>query len=555
MPINMCKSIKIVMKKHLIKEKLLTENVVLEAIAKAKEQNISFISYLIQQKLLSAKQLAEVIAQNFAMSIFDLDTFDQSRIPTHLINESLIRQHHLLPLWQDGQQLFVAMVDPTNQVALDEIKFFTGLNVQSILVEEDKLNTLIEKILAKQQSENLDNLNNQILNEEIIVEVERNDEVVAGEDEAPIVRYVHKILLDAIHKHASDIHFEPYEKDYQIRFRIDGLLYVIANLPSHYASRITTRLKIMADLDIAERRVPQDGRFKISLKQRQKIDFRVSTCPTIYGEKIVLRILDSNKNILQIDHLGFSSIQKNIFDAALNKPQGMILVTGPTGSGKTLTLYTALNILNKTSVNISTVEDPVEIHLPGVNQVNINSKAGLTFANVLRSFLRQDPDIVMLGEIRDLETAEIAIKAAQTGHLVLSTLHTNSAVESLVRLANMGVASYNIATAITLIIAQRLVRKLCDLCKKAIKIPAFQESIYQAVGCDACTNGYQGREGIFELLAVTENITQLILNNCDSLTLLKHAQHEGMQTLRESGISKVKKGITSLEEINRVING
>lgn len=542
------------MKERLIREKLLAENVVQEAISKAKEQKISFISYLIKQKLLPAKQLAEVIAQNFAMTVFDLENFDQSRIPAHLINERLIRQHHLLPLWQEEQQLFVAMVDPTNQIALDEIKFFTGLNIQSVLVEEDKLSALIEKILVKHQNENLDNLNNEILNEEIIVEVERSDEIVTGEDEAPIVRYVHKILLEAIHKHASDIHFEPHEKNFQIRFRIDGILYVIANLPSHFANRITTRLKIMADLDISERRIPQDGRFKISLKQKQKIDFRVSTCPTIYGEKTVLRVLDANKNILQLDCLGFSSIQKSVFAAALNKPQGMVLVTGPTGSGKTLTLYTALNILNKTSVNISTVEDPVEIHLPGINQVNINPKAGLTFSNVLRSFLRQDPDTIMLGEIRDLETAEIAVRASQTGHLVLSTLHTNSAVETLIRLANMGVASYNIATAISLIIAQRLVRKLCDLCKKEINIPDFAESIYQPVGCDACTNGYEGREGIFELLAVTENITQLILNSSDSLTILKHAQREGMQTLRESGISKVKKGITSLEEINRVIN-
>lgn len=551
---------------RLVQDDVLTETLALETIAQAKLQKTSFITCLIKQKLVQPLRLAQMLAQDFAMPIFDLNNFDQTQIPNHLINEKLVRQHHVLPLWQIEQQLFVAVTDPTNQTALDEIKFHTGLATQSVLVEEDKLSVLIEKVLAIHHSNKLEDINIEILNESELINTEKSQAVLTNDDDAPVVRYVHKILLDAINKRASDIHFEPYENNYQIRFRIDGILHCGANPPANLTNRMTARLKIMADLDIAERRLPQDGRFKITLMQKQTIDFRVSTCPTVHGEKIVLRILDQNKNTLQIDSLGMTDAQQQLFSRTLTKPHGMILVTGPTGSGKTLTLYTALNILNTAAVNICTVEDPVEIHLHGVNQVNINSKAGLNFANVLRAFLRQDPDIMMVGEMRDLETAEIGIKAAQTGHLVLSTLHTNSAAETLTRLMNIGVAPYNIATAVTLIIAQRLARRLCEHCKTVVKIPTtsllsegFSESdlfslrIYQPVGCKDCTDGYKGREGLFELLPVNENITQLILRGESALTIAAQAQQAGMKSLREIGLEKVKAGITSLAEINRVI--
>lgn len=551
---------------RLIQEGLLTEAVISKLIAQAKLEKTSFITCLAKQKLIQPLQLAKIIEHSLAMPIFELNDFDVTKIPTHCLNEKLIRQHHVLPLWQEAQQLFVAVADPTNQIALDEIKFHTGLTIQSVLVEEDKLSHLIEKILTTHQRQKFEDLNLEILNEIEFSQFEKNQTVTSGEDDAPVVRYVHKILLDAIHKQASDIHFEPYENHFQIRFRIDGILHIYIHPPAHLTQRITARLKIMADLDIAERRLPQDGRFKITLLQTQTIDFRVSTCPTIHGEKIVLRVLDQNKNTPQINHLGMSVAQQNSFRDALDKPQGMVLVTGPTGSGKTLTLYSALNFLKQDSVNICTVEDPVEMHLHGINQVNIHPKAGLLFSNVLRAFLRQDPDIIMVGEMRDLETAEIGIKAAQTGHLVLSTLHTNNAAETLTRLMHIGLAPYNIATALTLIIAQRLVRRLCPQCKTRVTLPpqsllaeGFLESelaglnIYQAVGCQACTDGYQGREGIFELLPVTEEIRQQILAGKSVVEITQQAQQAGMQTLRASGLEKVKMGVTSLAEMNRVI--
>ena len=462
------------------------------------------------------------------------------------------------------------MSDPTNLDALEEIQFNTGFSTELVLANEKSLAACIEKIL-EEDSDALDISDmdaEELAGIDVQDEQQEEDNTAAGEKEdAPIVVYINKILLDAIRKGASDLHFEPYEKSYRIRFRIDGILTEVAKPPVSLSSRMAARLKVMSKLDIAERRVPQDGRIKLALSKKKSIDFRVSTLPTMWGEKVVMRILDSSSAMLGIDMLGYSPAQKKIYMDALAQPQGMILVTGPTGSGKTVSLYTGLNILNTDERNISTAEDPVEINLEGINQVQINTRAGLTFPGALRSFLRQDPDIVMVGEIRDLETAEIAIKAAQTGHLVLSTLHTNSAAETLTRLLNMGVPSYNVASSVSIIIAQRLARRLCIQCKTEEKIPNNELleqgflseqlkdiTLYKPVGCDLCTGGYKGRVGIYEVIKISETTANLIMTGSNSLDIAAQCQREGYNNLRQSGLEKAALGVTSLEEINRVTN-
>ena len=502
------------------------------------------------------------------MPLFDLNSFDKELIPKRIISEKLIRKHHALPLQVKKNQLFIAVSDPTRQIACDEIKFASGLSVSSVVVDADKLNALIEEVLNDQQDAALGDISDADLEElDISSGDEQHESEESDTDDAPIVRFVHKILLDAVNQGASDIHFEPYENMFRARFRLDGILKEVAHPPANLANRITSRLKVMSQLDISERRVPQDGRFKIKLSRNRSVDFRISTCPTVGGEKVVMRILDPSTTKLGIDALGFAPDQKEKFLKAIHKPQGMVLVTGPTGSGKTVTMYTALNILNDSEKNISTAEDPVEIKVEGINQVHINNKTGLTFSAALRSFLRQDPDIIMVGEMRDLETAEIGVKAAQTGHLVLSTLHTNSAPETLTRLANMGVPPFNIATSVSLIIAQRLARKLCEKCKVIEDIPVevfveegFDSNAVSKVeifgpnpkGCEFCNKGYKGRIGLYEVLVVSKTIEQLIMSGGSAIDMEKTAKDEGMVNLRESGIEKVMAGITSLEEINRV---
>lgn len=553
--------------KTLVSEQLIDELSAQEALDQAKNQKVSFIMYLVKNQLLAAKKIAEVASKSFGVPLFNLDAIDKDFIPYKLVHERLIQEHHVLPLLKRGNNLYLAIADPNQQKAFNEIKFHTGLNIHALLVEVDKLNKLTEEVLNEQETLIFENLGNDLENLEIASDEKdlSGDEDNSALNDAPIIQFANKVLIDAINKSASDVHCEPYEKDYRIRFRIDGVLYEVLHPPLKLANRITSRFKVMSKLDISERRIPQDGRFKMKISNKRSVDFRVSTCPTIAGEKVVMRILDPTNSHIGIDSLGFNAAQKEIFLKNIKLPQGMVLVTGPTGSGKTVSLYTALNILNTAEKNISTAEDPVEIYVEGINQVEINTKTGLTFAAALRSFLRQDPDIIMVGEMRDLETAEIGIKAAQTGHLVLSTLHTNSAPDTLCRLVNMGVAAFNIATSVSLIVAQRLTRRLCEHCKTLIQIPpetllqeGFKKTelndleIYGPVGCDACTNGYKGRIGLYEMLQMNDHIGQMIMSGSNSLDIAKAARDNGMVTLRESGLEKIKTGITSLEEINRV---
>ncbi len=499
--------------KQLVLAKLLTDKSAQQAYQQAQRNKISLVSYLVQNNLVKSRQIAEIASEHFGMALLDLNCLDKETQPKGLVSEKLIRQHHALPLWRRGNKLFVGVSDPTNHQAINDIQFSTGLNTEAILVEDDKLSDAIEKFFDSHAS-GLEDMADVDLDGLDIESVDDNKkDAIAGQDadDAPVVRFVHKMLLDAIKSGSSDLHFEPYEKTYRVRMRTDGMLREVAKPPTQLANRIAARLKVMASLDISERRKPQDGRIKMRLSKSKSIDFRVNTLPTLWGEKVVIRILDPSSAQMGIDALGYESDQKDLYMAALKQPQGMILVTGPTGSGKTVSLYTGLNILNTVDINISTAEDPVEINMEGINQVNVNPKQGLDFAQALRSFLRQDPDVIMVGEIRDLETAEIAIKAAQTGHLVLSTLHTNSAAETLTRLHNMGIQGFNIATSVTLIIAQRLARKLCNHCKQSIDVPretllkeGFPEerigsfAIYEPVGCDQCNNGYKGASGFMK---------------------------------------------------------
>jgi len=554
--------------RRLVQDGLLSEEQANAATEAAASANRPLVSYLVREGMVGARDVAVAASHEYGVPLFDLDAIDPANMPTNLVEEKLVRKHHALPLIKRGNRLFMAVSDPTNHQGLDEIKFHTGLTTDAVLVEEDKLSVAIEKAIEAQDTSMSD-----VLDEDLEkLDISAGDDDIGDKesnldvDDAPVVRYVNKILLDAINSGTSDIHFEPYERVYRIRFRQDGMLHEKATPPVNIAARMSARLKVMARMNIAERRVPQDGRIKMKLSRNRSIDFRVNTCPTSYGEKIVLRILDSSAATLGVESLGFDEMQKRHFLDAIKKPYGMILVTGPTGSGKTVTLYTALNMLNTPEVNISTAEDPVEIQVTGINQVNVNPKTGLTFAEALRAFLRQDPDIVMVGEIRDLETAEIAVKAAQTGHLVLSTLHTNDAPQTLTRLANMGIPPFNIASSVNLILAQRLARRLCEHCKTVEDVPhdalleeGFSEdeirqglTVYKAVGCDKCTKGYKGRVGIFEVMPVSEAMGKLIMENGNAIQIRDLAKSEGLQDLRASGLAKVKEGITSLEEINRV---
>ncbi|NPU91792.1 MAG: type IV-A pilus assembly ATPase PilB [Gammaproteobacteria bacterium] len=537
----------------------------------AQKQKIPLVTYLVQNNVVPARAIAVAASEEFGTPLIELDSIATDALPKGLVNEKLVRKHRALPLFKRGTRLYIAVSDPTNLQALDEIKFNTGLSTEAIIAEESKLDAAIDRYLESSET-NFQGMGDADLDDlDIEAGTDDNksgDATTDAADDAPIVRFVNKILLDAIKMGASDIHFEPYEKAYRIRFRADGILREVARPPVNLATKFSARLKVMSQLDISERRVPQDGRIKLKLSKTRAIDFRVNTLPTLFGEKVVLRILDPESAKLGIDMLGYEDDQKQLFLSALDRPQGMILVTGPTGSGKTVSLYTGLNILNTPERNISTAEDPVEINLEGVNQVNMNNKVGLNFGTALRAFLRQDPDIVMVGEIRDLETAEIAVKAAQTGHLVLSTLHTNSAPETLTRLRNMGVPAFNIATSVSLIIAQRLARRLCKHCKKPLDIPkdtliaeGFKENeigtftVYGPIGCDKCVNGYKGRVGIYEVVKITDAISRIIMEDGNSIQIADAARGEGFNDLRASGLKKVKDGLTSLAEVNRVTTG
>ena len=556
---------------RLVQDGVVDEGAMLEAVNAARERKTSVVTQLVASGAAAARDIAVAASNEYGVPLFDIEAVNLDLEVVRLVSDKLLAKHRVLPLFRRGKRLFLAVADPTNLHAIDEVRFGTGLGVEAIVVEDDKLQTAIDRALEQ--------VDNQMsaLADEADVDLE-SLEVTGGEDEledkigrddvedAPIVRFVNKVMLDAIRRGASDIHFEPFEKTYRVRLRMDGVLKEIAQPPVQLAPKLSARLKVMSRLDIAERRVPQDGRIKMKLSKNRAIDFRVSTCPTLLGEKIVLRILDPAQAMLGIDSLGYEPFQKELYQKYLAKPQGMILVTGPTGSGKTVSLYTGLNILNREDTNISTAEDPAEINLPGVNQVNVNPKVGLTFAAAMRAFLRQDPDVIMVGEIRDLETAEIAIKAAQTGHLVLSTLHTNDAPQTLTRMVDMGVKPYAIATSVSLIIAQRLARRLCGNCKVPRDIPkeallkeGFTETdvvgglkVFGPKGCANCTDGYKGRVGIYQVLPVTDAIARIILAGGSAPEIGAQAAKEGVWDLRRAGLEKVKAGVTSLEEVNSV---
>lgn len=558
--------------RRLVQDGAMDEATARAAMAQAAEARVPLAQWIAEKKLVAPAQLAAANAIEFGMPLLDASAFDASQNAMKLVSEELVQKHQVLPLFKRGGKLFVGTSNPTQTAALAEIQFHTNLAVEPILVDEDQIRRTLEAwqsagdqlavTLGGDEEEGLESL-----------EVSADEEGGASEsgvdakgDDTPVVKFVNKVLVDAIRRGASDIHFEPYETDYRVRLRIDGLLKTVAHVPVKLNQRIAARLKVMAQLDIAEKRVPQDGRIKLNLSKTKQVDFRVSTLPTLFGEKVVLRILDGSAAKLGIDKLGYEPDQQKLFLDAIHKPYGMVLVTGPTGSGKTVSLYTALGILNNEQRNISTVEDPVEIRLPGVNQVQQNPKRGMTFAAALRSFLRQDPDVIMVGEIRDLETAEIAVKAAQTGHMVLSTLHTNDAPQTIARLMNMGIAPYNITSSVTLVIAQRLARRLCTKCKRPVELPEhallaegftpeeIREgfTVYEPVGCDECTEGYKGRVGIYQVMPMTEEIQAIVLSGGNAMQIAEAAQRAGIRDLRQSALLKVKQGITSLAEINRV---
>ncbi len=555
---------------RLVAEELISAQAAVQAQKDAGLERMHFVQYLVEKKNVDGKRLAEVASHEFGVPLFDIDALNGESIPVGLVETELVTKHHAMPLFRRGNRLFIAVSDPTNLAALDEIKFHTGINTDAVLVEERALGKALGAWVESQDSlsDGLDDLDAADLEDVELTDTDAADAEDGAEavDETPIVRFVNKVLIDAIKQGASDIHFEPYEKNYRVRFRTDGVLQEVVRPPRNLSQRLAARLKVMSQMDISERRVPQDGRIQMKLSRNRAIDFRVNTLPTLFGEKIVLRILDPSSAQMGIDALGYDEDQKEMYLKTLNQPQGMILVTGPTGSGKTVSLYTGLNILNTPERNISTAEDPVEINLEGVNQVHVNPKVGLDFAEALRSFLRQDPDIIMVGEIRDLETAEIGIKAAQTGHLVLSTLHTNSAAETLTRLLNMGVPAFNVASSVDLIIAQRLARRLCKACAvPADDIPhdiliqeGFTEDmlkdadILKAVGCEQCNSGYKGRVGIYEVVRITPAIARIIMEEGNSLEIHEQAQKEGFRDLRTSALKKVAEGLISLEEANRI---
>jgi type IV pilus assembly protein PilB len=556
--------------RRLVQDSIVSEADLQIALEATKSGSGGLVPYLIEHQMGDPRRIAVAAAHEFGVPLLDLDAIEPDLDVVRLVDDKLMTKHGVLPILQRGKRLYVAVGDPTNLHALDEIKFQTTMRVEPIVVEQDKLQVRVARAI-----EAVDTTMSQFEEDDFDIEnleVSGGDEEVGGEvsradvDEAPVVRFVNKVMLDAIKRGASDIHFEPYEKYYRIRYRQDGVLTEVAKPPVVLSMKVAARLKVMARLDIAERRIPQDGRIKMRLSKNRAIDFRVNTCPTLFGEKVVCRLLDPSSAQLGIDALGYEDFQKQLYLKTLMKPYGMILVTGPTGSGKTVSLYTGLNILNTADRNISTAEDPAEINMPGVNQVNVNPKVGLTFAAALRAFLRQDPDIIMVGEVRDLETAEIAIKAAQTGHLVLSTLHTNDAPKTLTRLVDMGVKPYAIASSVSLIIAQRLARRLCDNCKEPVDVPRealLKEgfttdqidegiTIYHGKGCDRCNGGYKGRVGIYQVMPVSETIGRIIMEGGNAMQIAEQARRENVPDLRMSGLKKVKDGITSLEEINRV---
>ncbi|GMU43286.1 MAG: type IV-A pilus assembly ATPase PilB [Xanthomonadales bacterium PRO6] len=558
-----------------VARRLVTDGALSEADARkaseaSSKQRVSLIAYLIENGLADPKVTAAAASQEFGVPLFDASTIDLKQAPVKAIEQSLIEKHRAVPLYKRGNRMFIGIADPTNDRALEEIKFQSKTLVEPIIVDDNTLTRLIEQALSQSDTvtegmddtEGLENLETQGGDDE--GEGGGSGVDVQGNDDTPVVRFINKVLVDAIKRGASDIHFEPYETAYRVRFRMDGILRQVASAPVKLSARMAARLKVMSALDIAERRVPQDGRIKLNLSKTKAVDFRVSTCPTLFGEKVVLRILDGSAAKLGIDKLGYEDEQKKLFLGAINKPYGMVLVTGPTGSGKTVSLYTALNILNTDERNISTAEDPVEIRVQGINQVQMNIKAGMTFAAALRSFLRQDPDVIMVGEIRDLETAEIAVKAAQTGHMVLSTLHTNDAPQTISRLMNMGIAPFNITSSVTLVIAQRLARRLHD-CRRPISLPkhallaeGFTEEdmatmqLFEPVGCSGCNDGYKGRTGIYQVMPITEDIARIILDGGNALSIGDAARKSGINDLRRSALLKARAGMISLAEMNRV---
>ena len=555
--------------RRLVQDGIVSEEKLTEATEAAKKEKIPLVAYLVNHELADARAVAVAASHEFGVPLLDLDALDVDLEVVRSVDQKLLNKHRVLPIVKRGQRLFLGIADPTNLQAIDDIKFQTSLRIDPVVVEQDKLEDLITKAIEAVDTsmsgladDDFDLENLDVAGDDVEEEDVHRDDI----EDAPVVRFVNKILLDAIKRGASDVHFEPYEKYFRVRTRLDGVLSEVAQPPVVLATKVCARLKVMSRMDIAERRVPQDGRIKMRLSKNRAIDFRVNTCPTLFGEKIVLRILDPSSAKLGIDALGYEDHQKQLYLKHLNKPYGMILVTGPTGSGKTVSLYTGLNILNTDDRNISTAEDPAEINLPGINQVNVNPKVGLTFASSLKAFLRQDPDVIMVGEIRDLETAEIAIKAAQTGHLVLSTLHTNDAPRTLTRLVDMGVKPYAIATSVSLIIAQRLGRRLCDNCKEIRDIPnealaregfAADEieaglQIFGPKGCKQCNGGYKGRVGLFQVMEVSEPMGRIIMEGGNAMQIADQAAKEGVIDLRRAGLNKVKEGVTSLEEINRV---
>ena len=555
--------------RRLVQDGIVTEDVIILAVEAARKEKLPLVAYLVAKDKADSRAIAVAAAHEYGVPLLDLDAIEIDLDTLRVVDQNLLNKHRVLPLIKRGQKLFLGLSDPTNLQAIDDIKFQTSLRIEPVVVEEAKLQERItaaleavDTTMSALDDEDFDLENLDISGGEIEEEAVSRDDI----EDAPVVRFVNKVLLDAIKRGASDVHFEPYEKMFRVRTRLDGVLSEVAQPPVALATKVCARLKVMSRMDIAERRVPQDGRIKMRLSKNRAIDFRVNTCPTLFGEKVVLRILDPSSAKLGIDALGYDKEQKEMYQKHLDKPYGMILVTGPTGSGKTVSLYTGLNILNTIDRNISTAEDPAEINLPGINQVNVNPKVGLTFASALKAFLRQDPDVIMVGEIRDLETAEIAIKAAQTGHLVLSTLHTNDAPRTLTRLIDMGVKPYAIATSVSLIIAQRLARRLCENCKEARDIPreALEKegftkqdidsklSIFGPVGCKSCNDGYKGRLGIFQVMEVSETMGRIIMEGGNAIQIAEQATKEGVIDLRRAGLNKVKTGVTSLEEVNRV---
>ncbi len=558
--------------RKLVLDGLLEENAAKEAFQESLKDKTPFVSYLVAKKLCKSSDIAISASQEFGIPLIDLKQMDLDPEFTKLVSEDLIKKHHTLPLFKRGNRIYIAMSDPTNLQALDEIKFATGVNTEAILVEEDVLAAAIDKALddadgglGDMDDDDYDDLDDLEVGDD---QPEQQDD--SEIDDAPVVRFVNKVLLDAIKKGASDLHFEPYEKSYRVRFRIDGVLREVAKPPLSLSNKIAARIKVMSRLDVSERRVPQDGRIKLKLSKKKSIDFRVSTCPTLFGEKSVMRILDSDSAKLGIDMLGYEDFQKELFLANLHKPYGMFLVTGPTGSGKTVSLYTGINILNTDDVNISTAEDPVEINLPGVNQVQVDEKTGMTFPKALKAFLRQDPDIILVGEIRDMETGSIAVKAAQTGHMVMSTLHTNDAPQTLTRLQDMGIAPFAVATSINIIVAQRLARRLCSSCREpmdmkaempneALRDEGFPDEwiesgiqLYKARGCENCADGYKGRTGIYQVMPISDPMKRLIIEGANAVQLADQADLDKVPNIRISGLKKAMDGVTSLQEINRV---